>query len=251
MLIINYFMLKPLYPYPALLLEKGKRYLIIADLHIGFEEQYCKRGIMIDESYIDEMYDDIKALVYDTDPDNIVLLGDVKDSIARISKSEWKLIPDFIYRISRLAKVIIIPGNHDNNINKLIHDINNVEIASIHGMLIDDTLLMHGHTLPSILNVDRMIIGHIHPRIVKEDSIVNGERVWIFLKIDKSILNSKGMMDIIIIPTFNRYLRARSVYNDSIIPLLKRVYDKIIDCLIITLDGSMVGGKDMLQYVLI
>ena len=56
-------------------------------------------------------------------------------------------------------------------------------------MIIDDVLFTHGHTLPKLQpSVRTIIMGHIHPVFFKTGSILNGQRVWIFLKFKKKLL---------------------------------------------------------------
>ena len=189
-------MLKPLYPYPALLLDTNEKHVIISDLHIGFEEQYRKRGVAIDDNYIYDILKELRDIYNDIKPDAFIILGDIKDSIAKINKSEWKLIPEFLEELKSITDIIIIPGNHDNNIDRLVPD--GVNITTSQGLMIEDTLLIHGHTIPKY-SAKRIIMGHLHPRIIKEGSLLNGKRVWIFAKIDKSIFNSNGILDVIVI----------------------------------------------------
>lgn len=241
--------IKPLYPYPALLLDNDERYVVISDLHIGFEEHYKKKGIAIDDNYIYDMLKELQEIYNNVKPNTFILLGDIKDSIAKINKSEWRLVPEFLEQLKSISDVIIIPGNHDNNIDSLVPE--NIRVTSNQGLVIDDTLLMHGHTTPKYVT-KRIIMGHLHSRIVREDSILNGERVWIFTKIDKSILDasSNDILDIIVIPSFNRYLNSKTRHDNSIAPLLKKIDNKIHDCLIITLDGSIVGDKSMFKHLI-
>ncbi|MEM2856712.1 MAG: metallophosphoesterase [Candidatus Nitrosocaldaceae archaeon] len=219
-----------LYPHPALLLSNKERYVVISDLHIGFEEEYRKRGIFIDDNYIYEMLNELKEIADEVSPNAFILLGDIKNSIARISNSEWRLVPFFMERLRSMSNVIIVPGNHDSNIKNLIPS--DLEITSAHGLIIDDTLLMHGHALPLNLDVKRIIIGHTHPKFVKEGSVLNGNRVWIFAKMaDK---------EIIFLPAFNKYISSHTKYEDSIIPLLDKV--KIKESLVVTLEGSIIDS---------
>lgn len=59
--------------------------------------------------------------------------------------------------------MILIPGNHDANIQRLVPD--NITMVSSTGMVEENILLTHGHTMPSknFSHVDKIIMGHIHP----------------------------------------------------------------------------------------
>ena len=140
-------------------------------------------------------------------PDTLVLLGDVKSSIQTITNSEWKDVPYFFEEIKNSLEIILIPGNHDSNIEKLIP--NDITLIGSKGMIIDDVLLTHGHTMPSknYSSVNNIIMGHIHPVYFDQSSLLNGERIWISIKADKSKIfpSTKGKINITIIPSFNPY----------------------------------------------
>ena len=89
----------------------------------------------------------MKKLIKDEKPDSLILLGDIKSSIQSITKSEWNDIPYFFEEIDDSLDVILIPGNHDANIQRLIPD--NVIVSSSKGLIIDNVLLTHGHAMPS------------------------------------------------------------------------------------------------------
>jgi hypothetical protein len=90
-------------------------------------------------------------------------------------------------------------------------------------------------------------MGHIHPIFTKDDSVINGQRVWIYLKVKKETIfpNIEGMLDIIVVPTFNKFLyriNKRDYYRKSISPIINRALkdNAIQQGLIITLLGSIV-----------
>jgi len=116
-------------------------------------------------------------------------------------------VPIFFESITKLIDTILVPGNHDANIEKLIP--NGITLASSKGIIIDDILLTHGHTIPSenFSQVNTIVMGHVHPVFFQEDSLINGERVWVSIKCKKQkIFSSKsGELEIIILPSFNRY----------------------------------------------
>ena len=56
--------------------------------------------------------------------------------------------------------------------------------------------------------VNKIVMGHLHPVLNKLDSNLNGERVWIFLKVKKSSIfkNEEGYLDIVTVPSINRFI---------------------------------------------
>jgi uncharacterized protein len=98
------------------------------------------------------------------------------------------------------------------------------------------------------------VLGHIHPVFLKKGSVINGERVWLYIQTRKeAIFAEKGMLDIVVVPTFNPYLYATSekTYHKSISPIIKRVMQHgVKKCIVATLDGSIVGDVALLTHIL-
>jgi hypothetical protein len=243
-----------LHPHPAILLEDDQRYIAISDLHIGFEGTLGK-GINIgSERYVAEMLDELSHIIKKETADALILLGDIKSSIHTITKAEWRSIPEFLNKLCKLTKVILIPGNHDGNIHHLIP--REVRMISNRGMVLDDTLLIHGHTMPAATSssVKRIVMGHMHPVFMKEGNVLNGQRVWIYLKtMKRQIFNdSTGMLDVIVLPSFNRYFyysMQSKRYRKSISPIVTKAMHKVEKAMILTLDGSIVGDQTLLEDV--
>ena len=239
---------------PALILEGKKKYLIVTDIHIGFEDRLTSNEIFIGKnSTINETIQDISEIIDTEKPDSLILLGDIKSSIKNISKSEWNEIPMFFEKIREKCDIILIPGNHDANIQRLIPD--NISMISSTGMVEENVLLTHGHTMPSenFSHVDKIIMGHVHPVFFQEDSVLNGQRVWVSIKTEKEKIfpNKSGELEIIIIPSFNKYFYAthRKKYKKSISPIIDKIKD-ISTAKIVTLDGAIIGNESIIKQVI-
>jgi metallophosphoesterase superfamily enzyme len=201
------------------------------------------------------MIKDIIKLVKIQKADGVVILGDLKNTIGSISKQEWEWVPQFFKLISESAEVYMIPGNHDSNIRFLAPK--NINMISTSGLVLDDTLLIHGHTMPLSVgsSIKRIIMGHLHPVFIKTCSTINGQRVWIYLRVKKYPIwpNTGGLLDIIVVPSFNKHLFAMTErgYRKSICPLIERVLkcDAVERAVVITLDGSIIGDMDTIQSV--
>ena len=238
---------------PALILENDKKNLVISDLHIGFEHKFSSNKIPNSKnSSVNDIITNVKKIIKKENPDTLILLGDVKSSIQNITKSEWNDVPYFFEELNSL-EIILVPGNHDANITRLIPD--NVTLISSKGMIIDDVLLTHGHTMPSknYSNVNNIIMGHIHPVYFDENSLLNGERIWISIKTDKSKIfpSTKGKINITIIPSFNPYFYAaeKRYYKKSISPIVEKIKDSSI-AKIATLDGTIIGNESIINQIL-
>jgi uncharacterized protein len=247
--------IRPIHPHAAILLEDtGRKYITVSDLHIGLEADLLTKGITVSPSLVSEMVAELLGLVESEHADGIILLGDIKHTVGAISRQEWDNVPIFLKQLSAKAEVYLVPGNHDGNISHLVPM--NVNVMTSKGMTLDDTLLVHGHSMPSDVRarVKRIVMGHIHPVFLKKGSVINGERVWLYIQARKeAIFAEKGMLDIVVVPTFNPYLYATSekTYHKSISPIIKRVMQHDVKkCIVATLDGSIVGDAALLTHIL-
>ena len=239
--------------HPALILEEKKRHLVVTDLHIGFESTFVANDIYVEpKALVQETLDEITSIIESEKPDSLILLGDIKSGIDSISKAEWNAVPLF-FEIAKKIDTMLIPGNHDGNIQKLLPE--GITFASSSGIVIGDTLLTHGHTMPSenLSQVKKIVMGHVHPVFFRQGSVVDGQRVWVYLKAEKNNLfpSSKGDLEIIIIPTFNKYFYAthKRYYKKSISPILEHIKD-FQSAKIVTLDGSIIGNESLLENVI-
>ncbi len=249
--------IRPLYPHAALLLEdQNRKYIAVADLHIGLEGELESKGITIKSCLVDDMVSEIQGLIDSQNADYIILLGDIKHTIGAIRRQEWDDIPAFFKQISAKAEVFLVPGNHDGNIRQLVPS--SINMVSTRGMILGDILLMHGHTIPSDVRsyVRQVVMGHIHPIFLKRGSVINGKRVWIYLQVKKeAIFSEEGLLDVIIVPSFNPYLYAtgQRTYHKSISPIMMKIMQDtniIQKCIVATLDGSIVGDAAILSHIL-
>ncbi len=248
---------RPLHPHAALLLDdEDKRYIAVSDLHIGLESELGSKGITVRSSLVQEMADDLLSIVESEKAQGLILLGDIKNSVGSISKQEWDEIPGFFRKLASRVDVYLVPGNHDGNIRHLVPE--SVNVISSRGMVLGDTLFVHGHSMPSDArsNVNRIVMGHLHPVFAKKGSIVNGQRVWVYLQVDKnSLFSEDGTMDIVIVPSFNKYLYTSGERSPrrSLSPIISRILEQdsaVQKCMVVTLDGSIVGDTSVLPSVL-
>lgn len=239
---------------PIMVLEGRKKNLIVTDIHIGFENTLASNEIFIGKNTsINETIEELSSVIDLEKPDSLILLGDIKSSIKNISKNEWDEVPLFFNKIKQKCDIILIPGNHDANIQRLVPE--NISMISSMGMVEENILLTHGHTMPSenFSHVDKIIMGHVHPVFFQEDSVLNGQRVWVSIKTEKQNIfpNKLGDIEITIIPSFNKYFYAthKKKYKKSISPIIEKI-KQISSARIITLDGTIIGDESVIDQVL-
>src|ERR1044072_8670819 len=233
--------------------DKINRVMVISDLHIGNTYWLQNRDIAIDwYNIIKEIEIELRDVVISKKVNSIVLLGDIKNNIYKVGKEDWNLIPNFLHSLSKICEVYLLPGNHDSRIGLITPE--NVHLIGVKGMLLDDILLTHGHTFPSELrsNINKIIMGHVHPTFLRENSVLNGQKIWIFLKVKKDAIfpSSKGSLEIVMLPSYNKYAYGnyRMKIKRTNSPILKKILRKDIieKCLIVSIDGTILGNEDLL-----
>ena len=234
--------------------DESRKYITVSDLHIGLEADLLAKGITVSSSLVSDMVAELLDLVQSEHAEGIILLGDIKHTVGSISKQEWDAVPLFLNQLSAKTNVYLVPGNHDGNIRQLVPM--NVNMITSKGMMLDDTLLVHGHSMPSDVrgHIKRIVMGHVHPVFLRKGSVINGERVWLYIQARKEdIFAEKGILDIIVVPTFNPYLYAtgEKPHHKSFSPILTRVmHHGVKKCIVVTLDGSIVGDAGLLPRIL-
>jgi hypothetical protein len=176
--------LKPLLPFPALIIENSEKILVVADLHIGWERVWSESGIYV-PSQTDKLRKKLLSIVERYKPDRLILLGDIKQAITRVSMEEWREIPKFFEALQEhLNEVIVIRGNHDGDLEPLTPS--TIRIHPSSGLTIGSNPrigLFHGHAWPSpeVLSSEILVMGHIHPVVWFRDrlGLWTVRQVWV------------------------------------------------------------------------
>lgn len=180
-------LIKPLFPFPALIIESSERVLVVADLHIGWELSLKDHGIYL-PSQIHKLQKKLVHIIQEVRPDRLIILGDVKQTITRISIEEWRMIPKFFETLQEYLKdIVVVLGNHDGNLEPLTPS--TIKIIPPSGMTIGSSPqigLIHGHAWPApeVISSDILVMGHIHPVFWFKDRLGLWivQQVWIKTK---------------------------------------------------------------------
>ena len=149
---------------------KKKKILIIADLHLGYEEALNKQGILVPRTIFKEMKEEIKKLLK-LKPQLIIINGDLKHEFGHISRQEWEETLEILDLLKGEGKekekreVILIKGNHDT---LLKHIALKKKIVIKDFYCFDDICVLHGHKIfleKKIHDAKIFIIGHEHPAV--------------------------------------------------------------------------------------
>ena len=277
--------IKPMQPYPALLLQKNHdRALVVADLHIGWERLLSQRGVHV-PSQTPKIKNMMLRLIKEAKPTRIIFLGDIKDAIAKVEMEEWRDIPNFFEDIqTEVSDIQVVLGNHDGNLEPLLPE--NVKIIPPTGISFGDVGLFHGHAWPApeLLECRSLVTGHVHPTVAIRDPMGFRMTRQVLVKapcdgeqLAKSLLNHLGakknnnnlsavleeqykvklnVSQLFIMPAFNQFLGGRPINERKrgkkktgvfIGPILRSGCVNIDDAEVYLLDGTFLGTVDQLK----
>ena len=267
--------------------EDSEKTLVISDLHIGWETSLAEEGIYVPSQTV-KLLERLKRIIASEKPDRLLILGDVKHTVAKIETEEWRDVPRFFEEICKVVpKVQIIPGNHDGEIEALLPE--RVEVLPPRGIVIGDIGFFHGHTWPflEMLGCRSLIIGHVHPVITFRDPV--GFRitrqVWVKAPCNNRML-AKAMLkgynvrvrkkesidnvlkkldislnvnNLIIMPSFNDFLGGQTInaygltrqqkFKGFIGPVLRSGSIDFEKAEIYLLDGTFLGSLSRLRKI--
>lgn len=236
-------LLKPILNEPALLVNN--KILVIADLHIGIENELHEQGINTN-SKTDLMKEHLSKLCDEFHPKDILILGDLKHNIPVSTIQERKDVINFVDHFQKFAKIHIIPGNHDGNIQVLSDQ--NVLVHPSGGFLLDGIGFVHGHKWPSeeIMQCDQIVMAHSHPTILLKDRLghKNYEPCWIKGSLIEKNLKEKypesKTSKVLIVPAFNPLCGGIAVNCDGIAGPIGKLID-VPNSQIYLIDGTSLG----------
>ena len=176
------------------------KYLVLADLHLGYEEALSQQGIFLPRTQQQETIKELREIFKQTDKigklDKIIILGDLKHEFGTVSSQEWHDTLEILDIFEKNCKeIILIKGNHDTILEPIARQ-RKIKIRDFY--ILDSFCFLHGHKLfLECLDkkIKTLVLGHKHPAItlIKE---AKSERYKAFL-----VGKFKGK-DIIILPSF-------------------------------------------------
>lgn len=244
--------IRPIPQTPALFIQETKM-LVIADLHIGIENELQEQGLHV-SSQLPQMWYIIKNLCTDYQPDSIVLLGDIKHSIPQTPYHEKKQIRTFFEELNELATIHVIPGNHDGNIQWYLPD--DVNLHDSDGVVFDSVACVHGHRWPKeqVMNASYLLMGHTHPTVLLQDRLKYESYESCWVKTGLNLDQTKEHYDLfnpnlqlIILPAFNPLCGGIAVNKDGIMGPMNAIIDHEKSEFFL-LDGSYLGTSNTLQH---
>ncbi|MBS3142555.1 metallophosphoesterase [Candidatus Woesearchaeota archaeon] len=201
----------------AVFLPKEKT-LVITDIHIGYEEELNKKGVLIPRTQFPFLMKRTERILNHVGSlDTIVIAGDLKHEFGTISETEWRNTLRFLDLLAKHTKhIILIKGNHDTILGPIAKK-RNVVIKDAHRL--GSVLVLHGDSIPKKIEkgITTLIIGHDHPAIsVGED--VRTEKYKCFL------VGKYKKYGLIVMPSLNPVTEGTDVSKEKLLsPFLRDV----------------------------
>ncbi|OGF57212.1 MAG: hypothetical protein A2Z21_02105 [Candidatus Fraserbacteria bacterium RBG_16_55_9] len=154
------------------------RTLVIADIHLGFEEALHQDGALVPRGHFRELMARLERILsqVSTKPerplDRVVINGDLSHRFGYLSAQEWKESREFLQQLLEFGHgVIMLEGNHDGNLNALAEGLERVTVHRSYEL--GDLLFLHGHTAPASLSshIQAIVMGHEHPAVGLRDGV--------------------------------------------------------------------------------
>jgi len=147
-------------------IEKEK-VLVIADLHIGYEES-LNLGL---RSQYKEIIRDMEKIFEEINEKlvkEIIILGDLKHELGRVSEQEWKEVYDFLeYLEGKCEKIVLVKGNHDNILG-VIAEKKKIEVKEYY--VLGEYGFLHGDKRKDFGKEIKVIfLGHLHPAVTLQE----------------------------------------------------------------------------------
>lgn len=232
---------------PALLLEGGRRWLCISDLHIGIEHQLRGSGFNI-PSQTHRMAETLEEL--SASADRLLVLGDVKHRIPHAGHREDREVRPFVSRLLDIfEEVVITVGNHDGGLQSVLPE--GCRTVPATGELVEDVGVFHGHVWPAERTMagTRLVMGHVHPSVVMVDSIGTRqtEKCWVRARLATRLVKERYESvprEVIVVPAFNPLLTGTPVNGEGGItlgPLFRKGMVRADSLKVYLLDGSNLG----------
>jgi uncharacterized protein len=241
--------IKFIYDEPALVANvKGKEYLVIADLHIGMELELSKKGVHLFNA-TDKLVERIKNIMKEFSLHDIIILGDVKQSILYPEIAEIKLLKKFFRELDGF-EIKIVAGNHDAHLSEIIgHEVTKELIIGEFGFV-------HGNRKPSVemMVLDYIISAHEHiaVRITEKSGAYYEQKAWALYDINKKEASANyekfnDKIRLVSMPAFNDLIMGTTIDKKSksrLNPLLSNnIFDyKSVD--IYNLFGQKISLED-------
>lgn len=199
--------------------------LVVGDMHIGLERKYERMGVHFEHASKADAASIVMACEK-SGAKNLVLLGDVKESIGFSDAFELEALGDFFRELNDY-RIMVAKGNHDGHLPQILQRIG-VEAQISREILIGDFAFTHGNSIPSKEALLKKYVVAAHGHFV----VRQGARLEkIFIVAKKSQKNkSQGNKSsrLILAPAFSKLVYGTKITGSTkkMMPMFRNdIYD--------------------------
>ncbi len=195
---------------PILYLKKLNA-IVCSDLHLGYEGVMADQGTFLPKANLKTIKSVIGAAVKKTSAGTIIIDGDIKNEFSKVhleEMNEFLELIKFLQEEMKLKRIIIVKGNHDNFINRVVGS-GKVEVyeqeAEVGGFI-----FFHGEELPREKG-QVLVMGHVHPSVSLQNMIGVREKLKCFL-----YGTMKDKRRLIVLPAMSYFAEGMSVNLEDV-----------------------------------
>jgi len=200
--------------------------LIIADLHLGYENALINEGILIPKFQYGKITNRLKKIFQVANSyhpvKRIIINGDLKHEFGRSSRQGYEETLRFINFLKNYAsEIVLIRGNHDNFVRTIAKNLN---VKFCENFAVKKFFILHGDKIPDNFediakNADTIVIAHEHPCVGLRTS-ERTEKMKCFLK------GNFGGKNLIVIPAFNFITEGTDVLQGNLLSPFLNAHSK-------------------------
>ncbi len=147
--------------------------LILADVHIGFEEEVSLKGGYVPRFQLRNTLRMMEEAFGEVSAEAVVFAGDVKHIFSTLGRLErLELVELLTYVKKHVGRVVVVRGNHDNFLPRVRRY---VEFEIVDSYPMPPYLVVHGHKPLGEEQLSQqweyLVMGHEHPSIALRDPL--------------------------------------------------------------------------------
>ena len=201
-----------------------RRTLVIADLHVGFEDALHRDGALVPRGHLRALLERLERLLCaigasERSPfERVIVNGDLRHQFGPLTAREWQESQRLLEALTRVSReVILVEGNHDGNLAMLAEDHESVTVRRSYRL--GALLFLHGDHEPEGISpeVRTLVIGHEHPAVGLRDRVTGRAELY------KCFLAGPGpgRRTLLVQPAFNPWTQGSDLLRETpLSPLL-------------------------------
>lgn len=201
--------------------------LIIADLHLGYEEALAQEGILVPRGHLQGLLERLEGVLTQVDgARRLVINGDLRHQFGPLSFEEWQEARELLSFLSeRLEEIVLIEGNHDHDLGlgalaaKFPKAKTKVKVKVQRSLREGEFLIIHGDRHPreeELAGTSALIIGHEHPAVGLRNEVTGRIEVY-----KAFLVGTYRGRELFVQPSFNLLIKGSDItYEEVISPLI-------------------------------